>query len=60
MTKEKITIDDLDRLAVENHNEIKDELGQIKTRLTRVEQGQDEIKLRLDNVAYRFELKELN
>lgn len=67
MSKEKFTIEDLARLTVENHNEIKDEMGQIRNRLDRVESrlinigtGQEDIKLRLDNVAYRFELKELD
>lgn len=30
-----------------------------KADINRLEQGQEEIKLRLDNVAYRFELVEL-
>ena len=31
----------------------------VDTRLENLETGQEEIKLRLDNVAYRFELQEL-
>jgi predicted nucleic acid-binding Zn-ribbon protein len=64
MSKEKITIDDLARLVVENHMEMKkefsQEIGKLGNRLTRVEQGQEDIKLRLDNVEYRFELNDLN
>lgn len=38
------------------------EQGQVETnkRLAVLEDGQDQIKLRLDNVAYRFEVTELN
>jgi hypothetical protein len=71
MAKEKITIDDLARLVVNGHEELKKEfssrfdqvdsrLDRVENRLTRVEQGQEDIKLRLDNVAYRFELNDLN
>lgn len=31
----------------------------VNIRLNKLEQGQEDIKLRLDNVAYRFELQEL-
>jgi hypothetical protein len=31
----------------------------VSIRLDKLEQGQEDIKLRLDNVAYRFELQEL-
>jgi len=33
--------------------------NKVNGRLDILEQGQEEIKLKLDNVAYRFELKEL-
>jgi len=32
---------------------------QVDNRLTALEKGQEDIKLRLDNVAYRFELVEV-
>lgn len=73
MQDKKITIDDLARLAVENHNEIKDQLGQLDNRMNSLEGsmsslerrmnglevGHEDIKLRLDNVAHRFELNDL-
>jgi len=32
----------------------------VNTRLTHLEQGQKDIRLRLDNVAYRFEINDLS
>lgn len=57
-------IDNLARLVVNGHEELKHEFNskfsQMDNRMNRLEIGQDDIKLRLDNVAYRFELNELN
>ncbi len=41
--------------------ELKDELKNLATKadLTKIERTQEDMKLRLDNVAYRFELQDL-
>jgi len=38
---------------------LKSDMHGLKSIVARLEQGQEEIKLKLDNVAYRFELQEL-
>lgn len=43
----------------EVYDEIHNEVGGLKKQMSKLEQGQEDIKLRLDNVAYRFELVEL-
>ena len=63
MAKNEITIDELARMVARGF----DEMGQRLTKLeTSLDQFRDEnarehleIKLRLDNVPYRFELKDL-
>ena len=40
-------------------NKVDKKFNTINNRLDILEQGQEDIKLRLDNVAYRFELKDL-
>lgn len=66
MSKKNITIDDLARLVVDGFDKVCDRLNGIdsqmkkmENRMDRLEVGQEDIKLRLDNVAYRFELSDL-
>ena len=59
----KITLDDLAVMVAEGFSGIatKNDLKNMATKadIAKLEQGQEDIKLRLDNVAYRFELVEL-
>lgn len=64
--KKKIAPITLDKLAgmMQNSfgeltNTINGRFEVVDKRLDRLDQGQEEIKLKLDNVAYRFELVEL-
>lgn len=40
-------------------DKVDSKLDKIEVRLDNIDQGQEEIKLRLDNVAYRFEVEDL-
>jgi hypothetical protein len=51
-----LTIDDLGAMVAKGFEHIDDEFGLVKNRLESLEDGQEQIKLPLDNVAYRFEL----
>ncbi len=57
------TVDDLARSVKEGFDEVhgtmKAGFYKVENRLTNLENGQEEIKLRLSNVAYRFEIVEL-
>ena len=61
--KKETTVDDLAMMINNGFNEMKEnnarEHKEIGEKLNSLEQGQDDIKIRLDNVAYRFELVEL-
>ena len=61
--KKETTINDLAVMINNGFNEIKEsnvrDHKEIGKRLNSLEQGQEDIKIRLDNVAYRFELVEL-
>jgi len=73
MAKKQITNEGLARMIKKgfDHNDkgfdkIEGRVGKVEGRLDRIEvrldnldQGQEEIKLRLDNVAYRFEVEDL-
>jgi hypothetical protein len=52
-------IGDLAGLTKRGFDEMGERFDKVENRLNKVEQGQEDIKLRLDNVAYRFELIEL-
>jgi archaellum component FlaC len=43
----------------EQFHGVSEQFQGVNDRLDHLEQGQEDIKLKLDNVAYRFELKEL-
>jgi len=65
MKKENITINDLAIMVAKGFEETAKKADMdrrfdgVNARLDKLEQGHEEIKLRLDNVAYRFELVEL-
>ena len=66
MAKKAITNEDLARMIKKgfDHNDkrfdkIESRLGKVEDRMFSLEQGHEEIKLRLDNVAYRFEVEDL-
>lgn len=52
-------IDSLTELVDKLAAATKRDFDGVNIRLDKLEQGQEDIKLRLDNVAYRFELHEL-
>ncbi|MFH0792300.1 MAG: hypothetical protein V1905_03750 [bacterium] len=72
--KKQITLDDLATMIANGFNEVGDNfkgnrqeherifkiLDNHTARLDNLEQGQEEIRLKLDQVAYRFEVEELN
>ncbi len=43
-----------------NFNGVNKRFNKIETKLSNLEDGQEEIKLKLDRVAYRFEVEELD
>ena len=61
MTKENgnITLDDLARLVTQNHEETQKRFDNVDERLDKLEHGQEDIKLRLTEVAYKFEVRAL-
>ncbi|MFA6534553.1 MAG: hypothetical protein WCT37_05315 [Patescibacteria group bacterium] len=60
---DKVTIDDLAVMVKEGFEAVGSEINDLKkemrSEISDLKQGQEEIKLKLDNVAYRFELVEL-
>lgn len=62
MKKSGITIDDLGVMIQKEFSRIEDNFHCIDTKLGKldlIEQNQNEMKLRLNHVAHRFELKDL-
>jgi BMFP domain-containing protein YqiC len=63
MATKNNTIDDLAVMVQKGFDEVNKGVQKgfdaVNDRLDQVERGQEDIKLKLDNVAYRFELKEL-
>ena len=63
MGKKNITINELARMVKTGFDEMSETMkagfDKVTNRLTTLENGQEEIKLRLSNVAYRFEVVEL-
>jgi len=64
--KKNVTLDDLAGMVANGFEGVGKELSGINYKLEeydkkfqKLEEGQEQIKLRLDNVAYRFELVEL-
>jgi len=65
-TNKKITMEDLALMLGRGFNGVDEKFKLVEKKLTEhdkrfdtLEQGHEDIKLRLDNVAYRFELVEL-
>ncbi len=61
--KERMSYDKLAVMIKQGFDQVGEQLEQLGTingRLTRLETGVENINLRLDNVAYRFELNELD
>jgi len=70
MPKKPITNEDLARMIKKGFDDndkrfekidekMDKRFDKVESRLDNLEQGQEEIKLRLDNVAYRFEVEDL-
>lgn len=65
MKKKNITINDLARMVSKGFEEtakskeVNARFDKVDIRLDNLEQGQEEIKLRQDNAAYRFEVEDL-
>lgn len=63
MPKKKITLDDLARMINDGFDATKAELNKrfdsVEKRLSLVETTAEDIKLRMSEVAYRFELRQL-
>ena len=59
MPQKQTTVDDLAGMVRDGFDDVGKRLDGINESLDTLEGGQEEIKLKLDNVAYRFELKEL-
>ena len=64
--KKDITIDDLALMIKggfdnndKNFEKVNTKIDNIEIRMENLEQGQEDIRLRLTNVAYRFEVEEL-
>lgn len=55
----KITNEHLARMVKRGFDQMDERFGKIDGRLDILEQGQEDIKLRLDNVVHRFEFKDL-
>lgn len=51
-----VTLDDLAKMVKGGFDDVGKEFGEVKKRLDTLERGQEDIILKLDNVAYRFEL----
>lgn len=62
-TKKNITLDDLAGMVAQGFSDMDSKFDKKFTdfdkKLSTLEEGQEHIKLKLDNVAYRFELVEL-
>ena len=54
-----IAIEDLAGMVKTGFDEMGKQFKKVDNRLTTLETGQEDIKLRLDNVAYRFEIVEV-
>lgn len=57
--KKEITIDDLAGMIKKGFDGVDVKFKKVENKLHNLEQGQEDIKLRLCNVAYRFELQDL-
>lgn len=58
MAKE-ITNEDLAMMIKEGFDKVDERFEKVENRLNVLEKGQEDIKMKLDNVVYRFEYNEL-
>ncbi len=56
----RMSFDKLATMIKQGFDQVGEKLDSVDQRLTNLERGQENIVLRLDNVAYRFELNELD
>ena len=59
MKEKNITNNELAGMVKNGFDEMGKQFEKVDNRLTALETGQEDIKLRLDNVAYRFEIVEV-
>lgn len=63
MSNDKVTIDDLARMVARGFNEVNEKVDkgfrEVGKRMDQLEMEIHDVKLRQDNTAYRFELKDL-
>jgi archaellum component FlaC len=59
MAKKDVSNEDLALMIKDGFDGVDKRFNQVEKRLDDLEQGQEDIKLRLTNVAYRFELVEM-
>lgn len=57
--KKNASLDDLARMVAKGFGGVKSDVNTVRSAIKDLKNGQEQIKLRLDNVAYRFELIEL-
>jgi len=57
---EKVSLEHLARMIAKGFGGVDKRFDKVDERLDTLEQGQEEIKLKLDHVAYRFEVQELD
>lgn len=55
----KLTIDDLGTMVKHGFDEMDNNFKEIRGDIKNLKQGQENIELKLSNVAYRFELEEV-
>jgi len=55
----QVTIEDLAVMIKKGFDSVDERFNKVEKELKELRAGQDDIVLRLDNVAYRFELNEL-
>jgi len=58
--KKNITLDNLAGMIKRGFDGVDKRFDKVEARLSNLENGQEEIKLKLDRVAYRFEIEELD
>lgn len=58
--KKNITLDDLAGMVKHGFDGVDKRFDKVETRLVNLKDGVEEIKLKLDQVAYRFEVEELS
>ncbi|MFH1522396.1 MAG: hypothetical protein ABIE43_01095 [Patescibacteria group bacterium] len=60
MSKEEITIDDLAVMVNKGFDDINKRFNNVEDQIKSLKQGQENIGLKLDNVAYQFQVQALH